>query len=469
MTDARPHDECGVVGVFGNVEAAKLAYLGLQALQHRGQESAGIVSSDGVNQHIYKEKGLVSDVFNEDNLAQLTGDMAIGHVRYSTTGSNRVVNAQPIRIDYKCGSLAIAHNGNITNAVRLRRELEERGAIFQTSTDSEIIVHLVAQHYSHNFLEAFTSSLLNLHGAFSLVALQNNMIVAVRDPHGIRPLCFGTLPGGGHVVASESCALDIMGAQYLRELQPGEMLIIDQDGIRSEKPFPRVEPAFCIFEYIYISRPDSMINGSKSVYDVRIALGRQLAREHPTEADVVFAVPDSSNAAALGFSMESGIPFSYGLIRSHYIGRTFIEPDQSIRDFGARLKYNAVRSVLNGKRVVVVDDSIVRGTTSEKIVRLIRNAGAKEVHFRVSAPIWKYPCYYGVDTPSEKELIGNSHNAEQICELIGADSIGFVSIDGLMRVAPRTQSYCRACFDGRYLAGKPDAFVKDVLEVSAGK
>jgi len=256
MIDERPHDECGVVGVFGNPEAAKLAYLGLQALQHRGQESAGIVSSDGVVQHIYKEKGLVSDVFNEDNLSQLVGNMAIGHVRYSTTGSNRVVNAQPIRIDYKCGSLAIAHNGNITNAGRLRHELEERGAIFQTTTDSEIIVHLVAQHYSHDFLEAFLSSLLNLQGAFSLVALHNHMMIGVRDPHGIRPLCFGTLPGGGHVIASESCALDIMGAQYLREVQPGEMLIIDENGIRSEKPFPQVEQAFCIFEYIYISRPD---------------------------------------------------------------------------------------------------------------------------------------------------------------------------------------------------------------------
>ncbi len=469
MMSEHPHDECGVVGVYGNSEAAKLAYLGLQALQHRGQESAGIVSSDGATQYIYKNRGLVSDVFSETNLAQLTGHMAIGHVRYSTTGSNRVVNAQPIRIDYKCGSLALAHNGNITNAAKLRRELEERGAIFQATTDSEIIVHLVAQHYSHDFIEAFTSSLMNLHGAYSLVVIQNDQLVAVRDPHGIRPLCFGTLPGGGHVVASESSLLCSVRGQALRELQPGGMLIINEEGIRSEKPFPRVEPTFCIFEYIYISRPDSIISGGKTVFDVRVTLGRQLAREHAVEADVVFAVPDSSNAAALGYAMESNITFSYGLIRSHYIGRTFIEPDQSIRDFGARLKYNVVRSVINGKRVVVVDDSIVRGTTSEKIVRLIRNAGAKEVHFRVSAPIWRHPCYYGVDTPTERELIGSTNNAEQIRQKIGADSIGFISSEGLMRVAPRTQSYCTACFGGRYAAGKPDAFEKNMLEVPVAK
>jgi amidophosphoribosyltransferase len=461
----RPRDECGIVGIYGNPEAAKLTYLGLQALQHRGQESAGIVSSDGGAQHIYKEKGLVGDVFNEANLAQLPGRFAIGHVRYSTTGSNRVVNAQPIRVDYKGGALAVAHNGNITNAVKLREELEARGAIFQSTNDSEILVHMIAQHHSHDFMQSLTSSLLGLQGAFSLVLLHNDCMVAVRDPHGVRPLCYGAVPGGGAVVASESCAMDIMGAQYMREIKPGEMIVITPEETRSLSPFPAAKPAFCVFEYIYISRPDSMIDGHCTVSDVRERLGRQLAREHPAEADVVFPVPDSSNPAAIGYALESGIPFGLGLIRSHYIGRTFIEPDQAIRDFGARLKYNAVRSVIAGKRVVVVDDSIVRGTTSKKIVRLIRNAGAKEVHFRVSAPIWQHPCYYGVDTPSREELIGSNKSADEIREHIGADSIGYLSIEGLLRMAPRTNSYCQACFDGNYVAGRPEAsFEKNIME-----
>ncbi|MCX7016778.1 MAG: amidophosphoribosyltransferase, partial [Candidatus Sumerlaeota bacterium] len=327
-----------------------------------------------------------------------------------------------------------------------------------------IIVHLVAQHYSANFMEAFVSSLQSIKGAFSLVVLHDDELIAVRDPRGIRPLGLGTLPGGGRVVASESCALDIIGGQYLREIKPGEMIIINKNGIRSERPFARVEPAFCVFEYIYISRPDSLVGGSRTVYDIRVQLGREIAREAPVEADVVFAVPDSSNAAAVGFSMESGIPFAHGLIRSHYIGRTFIEPDQSIRDFGARLKYNAVRSVIAGKRCVVVDDSIVRGTTSGKIVRLIRNAGAKEVHFRVSAPPWRNPCYYGVDTPTRKELIGANKTVEEIREFIGAGTLAYISEEGLMRVMPHTMSYCKACFDGNYVAGKPEAFEKTMLE-----
>ena len=458
------HDECGIVGIYGNPEAAKLAYLGLQALQHRGQESAGIVSSDGFVQHTYKARGLVGDVFTEESLAQLKGHMAIGHVRYSTTGSNRVVNAQPIRVDYKGGALAVAHNGNIINAAELRQELQKRGAIFQTTSDTEILVHLVAQHYAPNFTEAFVSSLMSMKGAFSLIVLHNGEMIGVRDPYGIRPLCLGTLPAGAYVLASESCALDIMGGQYLRELKPGEMIRVNDEGIRSEKPFAPVEPALCVFEYIYISRPDSLIDDGKTIDDIRVALGRQLAREAPAEADVVFPVPDSSNPAAVGFSIESDIPLRHGLIRSHYIGRTFIEPEQAIRDFGARLKYNAVRSVIAGKRVVVVDDSIVRGTTSQKIVRLVRNAGACQVHFRASAPVWRHPCFYGVDTPSESELIGHSKSVEEIRRFIGADSLAYISIEGLMRVVPRTAGYCKACFDGNYVAGRPAVFEKTILE-----
>ncbi len=459
-----PREECGIVGIYNNPEAAHLTYLGLQALQHRGQESAGIVSSNGQEQFIYKDKGLVRDVFTAEALKQLKGHLAIGHVRYSTTGSNRVVNAQPHRADYRGGSMAVAHNGNIINAARLRRELEQRGAIFQTTTDSEILIHLIAHHHSDDFHQAATASLMSLQGAFSLLLLGNAQLIAVRDPHGIRPLCLGTLPTGGYVIASEACAVDIMGGQYLRQLRPGEMIVLDGSGIRSEEPFPRLTPAYCIFEFIYISRPDSLFDGARTVYDIRQALGRQLAREHPADADVVFAVPDSSNGAAIGYSLESGIPFGHGLIRSHYIGRTFIEPEQSIRDFSARLKFNAVRSVIANKRVVVVDDSIVRGTTSKKIVRLIRHAGAREVHFRVSAPPWKHPCYYGVDTPTERELIGNSLEPDQIAKEIGADTLGFISIEGLLRVAPRTMNYCLACFDGRYTAGKPETFEKTMLE-----
>ncbi len=464
MNQELPRETCGLMGVFNHPEAATLVYLGLYALQHRGQESAGIVSSDGERQCCHKRLGLVADVFNKENLATLKGNSAIGHVRYSTTGSTTAENTQPIVVNYKGGSLAMAHNGNITNAEALKRELENRGAIFQTTTDSEILVHLIAQATSMDFHESLIGSLVRLKGAYSLLMIYEDMVLALRDPRGFRPLCLGRLDGA-HVVASESCALDIIDAEYVREIQPGEILTLGTTGITSEKPFAEVPPSFCVFEYIYYSRPDSLIGG-QNVYDFRHRLGEQLADEQPADADVVVAVPDSSNPAALGYSKRSGIPSDFGLIRSHYVGRTFIEPDQAIRDFGARIKYNPVRSVLSDKRVVLVDDSIVRGTTSGKIVKMIRAAGAREVHFRVSAPPWLNPCYYGIDTPREAELIANANSVEAIRNYIGADSLGYMSIEGLKRVVPRTMSYCFACFEGVYPGGKPANCRKESLEVS---
>ena len=457
-----PHEECGIVGVFGHPSAAKLTYLGLYALQHRGQESAGIVASDGKTLRCHKSKGLVGEVFPQDKLNELKGSMAIGHVRYSTTGSNRVVNAQPILVNYRGGSLAVSHNGNLINAAELRSELEARGAIFQGTTDSEVILHAVAQTPNNDFLEALVTTLYRVKGAYSLLFLRENQMVALKDPHGIRPLVIGTLDGAT-VIASESCALDIMNAQLLREVKPGEMVVIDETGVRLEYPFPPVQEHFCVFEYIYYSRPDS-VNHGRSIYQIRHALGEQLAEENPAPADVVIATPDSSNAAAIGFAKASGIPFDLGLIRSHYIGRTFIEPDEKIRHFGAKLKYNPVRSVLEDKSVAIVDDSIVRGTTSIKIVEMLRKAGAREVHLRITAPPWKYPCYYGIDTPTETELIANQHSVEEMAKMLGVDSLGFISVEGLLKVAPKTVGYCTACFNGDYPAGKPNNFKKNILE-----
>ncbi|MBX7246885.1 MAG: amidophosphoribosyltransferase [Candidatus Sumerlaeaceae bacterium] len=460
-----PHEECGIVGVYNHPEAAKLAYLGLYALQHRGQESAGIVSSDGERLYSHKAAGLVADVFNEKNLATLQGDCAIGHVRYSTTGSSISANAQPILANYKGGTLSLAHNGNITNADELRAELEERGAIFQTTTDTEILVHMIAQAGARNFDEALFLSLMRLKGAYSLVVLRPDGLLALKDPRGFRPLCLGKL-GDGYVVASESCAFDIMNAQYLRELTPGEVIAFRGGAARSSKPFPAADQSFCIFEYIYFSRPDSMAL-TRSVAELRTRLGAQLAEEQPADADIVIAVPDSSTSAAIGYSQQSGIPYAIGLVRSHYVGRTFIEPDQNIRDFGARVKYNPVRSVLQDKRVVVVDDSIVRGTTSRKIVNLLRSAGAREIHFRVSAPPWKNPCYFGIDTPEPSKLIGaTARDNDEIRKFVGADTLGFISVEGLQKVMPKTQGYCMACFTGEYPDGQRPSgeFTKDILE-----
>lgn len=468
MTPEMPHEECGIVAVYNHSEAAKLTYLGLYALQHRGQESAGIVSSDGECLHSHKGRGLVADIFTQEALRALPGNSAIGHVRYSTTGSSVAANAQPISAIYKGGALAIAHNGNITNADDLRAELQDRGAIFQTTTDTEILVHLIAQAGPQDFDEALFMSLMRMRGAYSLLVARPNRIIALKDPRGFRPLCFGKLDEG-YVVASESCAFDIMNAQYLRELAPGEILSFADGAVKAYKPFPPAEQAFCIFEYIYFSRPDSMAH-SRSISELRHRLGEQLAEEHPAGADVVIAVPDSSTSATVGYAQRSGITYDIGLIRSHYVGRTFIEPDQSIRDFGARIKYNPVRSVLEGRRVVVVDDSIVRGTTSRKIVNLLRGAGAREVHFRVSAPPWRNPCYFGVDTPERGKLLAAKlGGVEDMRKFIGADSLGFISIEGLLRAMPKTLSYCMACFTGKYPNGqKPQGeYNKEILEVIA--
>ncbi|HBF34439.1 TPA: amidophosphoribosyltransferase [Candidatus Sumerlaeota bacterium] len=463
MESRIPREECGIVGIYNAPEASKLAYLALYALQHRGQESAGIVSAEDGRLYMHKSKGLVADVFSADTLEALPGARAIGHVRYSTTGSNMEANVQPLLANYHAGSLAVAHNGNLTNADALRAMIEKRGAIFQTTTDSEIFLHLIAHSASSTFKEALLLSLMRTKGAFSLLLLRPDSMVAVRDPNGFRPMVIGKL-GDGYVVASETCAFDIMGAEYIREALPGEILTFDKDGMHSEMPFAKSESAYCVFENIYYSRPDSIASNGRSIYEIRADLGRELAREFPVEADVVIGVPDSAIPASIGYAQESGIPYEMGLIRNHYIGRTFIEPQQSIRDFGARIKYNPVRGVLEGKRVVVVDDSIVRGTTIKKMVNMLRRAGAKEVHVRSSAPPWIHPCYYGVDTPSPKELVASYMTPQEICEMVKADSLGYLSIEGMRKVMPAGVGYCQACFDGIYAAGKPANFVKEIME-----
>jgi amidophosphoribosyltransferase len=446
----RPEEECGIFGIYNHPEAANLTYLGLYALQHRGQEACGIVSSDGTQLHAHKSMGLVADVFgNQEVIRRLLGRSAIGHVRYSTTGSSVLKNTQPIMVEYSRGGLAIAHNGNLVNAQLIRDELEAYGSIFQTSMDTEIIVHLLATSKSASLLDRLTDALQRVKGAYSLLLLTESRMIAVRDPHGFRPLCLGQL-GDAWVVASESCALDLIEAKLVRELEPGEIVVVDKDGITSHFPLKKVTPTPCIFEHIYFARPDSLIFG-QNVYMVRKELGRQLAREHGVEADVVIPVPDSGVPASIGYAEAAGIPFELGLIRNHYVGRTFIEPQQSIRHFGVKIKLNPVREVLEGKRVVVVDDSIVRGTTSRKIVKMVRNAGAKEVHMRISSPPTSYPCYYGIDTPNRKELISASHTVEEIRRYITADSLGYLSRQGLMNAVGAAETgYCRACFDGAY-------------------
>ncbi len=458
----KPREECGIVGVFNHPEASKLAYLGLYALQHRGQEGAGIVSSDGEVLYSHRNKGLVNDVFSQKELDALPGHMAIGHVRYSTTGSNMLANTQPLLANYRSGQVALAHNGNIVNAGELRLELENRGAIFQNSTDSEVLLHLIAQSPTSDFEEALKSSIPRLKGAFSILIQREDKMIALKDPHGIRPLCMGTLDGAT-IIASESCALDIMDAQYLREIKPGEMVVLEGDNVRIEHPFPAQPEKFCVFEFIYFSRPDS-IRASRSISSIRNRLGRQLAREHPADADIVIAIPDSSNDAATGYAQEIGLPFRFGLIRNHYVGRTFIEPEDRIRHFGAKIKFNAVRSVLRDQRVIVVDDSVVRGTTGKKIVAMLRKAGAREVHFRASAPPWRNPCFYGIDTPTEEELIANKLSQDQIAEYMGADSMGYLSVDGTLESVPKQIGYCTACFSGNYEAGKPAGFKKNQHE-----
>lgn len=451
---AKLKEECGVFGIYGNAEASNLTYLGLHALQHRGQESAGIVTSDGVNLHNHRQMGLVSDIFTEEILSRLPGLNAIGHVRYSTTGSSQDKNMQPIVINYFRGALAIAHNGNLTNAKTLREELEGEGAIFQSTTDTEVIVHLIAKSKEEKLVQRIIEALIRCKGAYSLLFLTPEAMIAVRDPYGFRPLVMGRL-GDSPVFASETCAFDLIEAEYIREVEPGEIVVVTNDGVESFKPFGEVPHAHCVFEYIYFARPDSFLTG-RNVYQVRKALGKQLAIEHPAEADIVVAVPDSGVPAAIGFSEQTGLPLELGLLRSHYVGRTFIEPQQSIRNFGVRLKLNAIREVLNGKRVVIIDDSIVRGTTSRKIVKMIRAAGATEVHMRISSPPTKFSCYYGIDTPLKEELIANSLEIDEIRKYITSDTLGYLSLDGVMKAVDETkrfengESFCSACFSGRY-------------------
>ena len=452
--DDRFHDECGVFGVFGHPEAANLTYLGLYALQHRGQESAGIVSSTGHDLFMHKAMGEVEEIFQPRILAKLPGSSAIGHTRYSTAGDKALLNVQPIMIDCNKGKMAVAHNGNLTNASEWRRKLEHRGSIFQTNSDTEVIVHLVARSQARNLSGALGDALNQVEGAYSLVVLTADELYAVRDPRGFRPLALGKIEGhDGEVswmVASETCAFDLLNAQYVRDIEPGEMLRISRAGLESVH-FSAPKPhQYCIFEHVYFSRPDSIVFG-RAVNESREMLGRLLAREHPVEADMIVPIPDSGVPAAIGFALESKIPFRMGLIRNHYIGRTFIEPSQAIRNFGVKLKLNPVRSLIAGKRVVLIDDSIVRGTTSRKLVRMVREAGAKEVHMRISCPPTISPCYYGVDTPTKEELIASSNTPEEIRKYLGADSLGYLSLPGLRQAVNDTEGkFCTSCYTGVY-------------------
>ena len=457
-------EECGVFGIWAlgqSEEAANFTYLGLHALQHRGQESAGLVSTDGQALHVHRGMGLVADIFTADALAKLPGGAAIGHVRYSTAGHSSLKNAQPIAIQYAGGAVAVAHNGNLVNAGALRDDLERQGSIFQTTSDTEVMLHLMARARTghrpgttEHLVAAVREALVQVAGAYSVLFLSERALLGARDPMGFRPLVLGRMKGS-YVLASETTALDLIEAEFIREVEPGEIVIIDGDGLRSE----RIDPAAprparlgrCVFEHIYFARPDSVLFG-RSVYEVRQDFGRQLAKDHPVAADVVIPVPDSGVPAAIGYAHHGGVPFAMGLVRSHYVGRTFIEPQQSIRHFGVKLKLNAVGPALKGKRVVVVDDSIVRGTTSRKIVKMVRAAGAAEVHLRISSPPTAWPCYYGIDTPTRQELIASSHSIEEIARYVTADSLGYLTLDGLYTALGEARTgFCDACFSGEYL------------------
>ncbi|HWF40393.1 MAG TPA: amidophosphoribosyltransferase [Candidatus Acidoferrales bacterium] len=449
LDDDHFRDHCGVFGIVGHPEAAKLTYLGLYSLQHRGQESAGIASSDGTDLHFHKSLGLVQEIFTPDVLAKLPGSLAIGHTRYSTAGDNTVVNAQPVVIDCNKGKIALGHNGNLTNALEVRRRLEHRGSIFQTTSDTEVIVHLIARSSARTLAGAIADALNQVEGAYSLLLLTRDEMFAIRDPRGFRPLVLGRLEGSW-AAASETCAFDLIDAEYVREVEPGEMVRISRAGVESIRFAPEKPNQQCIFEHVYFSRPDSIVFG-RQVNQSREQLGRLLAREHPVAADIVTPVPDSGVPAAIGYAAESGIPFSMALIRNHYVGRTFIEPEQSIRDFGVKLKLNPARRMIEGQRVILVDDSIVRGTTSRKIVRLVRDAGAAEVHMRISCPPTVSPCYYGVDTPRRDELIAARQTTEEIRQFLGADSLGYLSLESLRAAVDDTRGkFCTSCYTGSY-------------------
>jgi len=460
---------CGLFGIFGHRDAARLTYLGLYSLQHRGEEAAGIVAFDGKVMHTHKGKGLVAEVFDEPALKGLPGRMALGHTRYSTTGSSTVKNSQPLVVSYAKGSVAVAHNGNLVNAHTLRQDLEAKGSIFQTTVDSEIILHLMARANNGSIEHDLTQSLVKLKGAFSLIFLTERQLIGCRDPNGFRPLCVGKL-NKTYVLASESCSLDLIGARFVREVKPGEVVIIGADGLRSLFPFEKKDEGLshCLFEHVYFARPDSNLFGD-SVQQVRMRLGRQLAKEHPVKADLVMPIPDSGNFAALGYSLESGIPFGMGMTRNHYVGRTFIQPAQEIRDLKVRVKFNPVRAVIKGKRIVVVDDSIVRGTTTRARVRNLREAGAQEIHLRISCAPIKHSCFYGIDFPTRKELIANNRSLEEIAKFIGVDSLGYLSLDGMNAAVERPGDFCTACWAGNYPIPFGNEGDKFALEKHAGQ
>ncbi len=457
---------CGIFGVFNHKDAANIAYLGLHALQHRGQESAGISAANGGTLTCHRAMGLVSDIFDADTLRRLKGPSAIGHVRYSTSGSSTITNAQPLLVEYSKGFISMAHNGNLTNARIIKKELENYGSIFQSTTDTEVIIHLIALSHENTTVDRLISALRRVEGSYSLLVLTDKEMIAVRDPQGFRPLALGKSKDC-FVVSSESCAFDLIGATFLREIQPGEMLHITRDGITIHRPFKKKKRTYCIFEYVYFARPDSIMFG-RTIYTVRKAFGRALAQETPTSADMVIPIPDSGISAAIGYSHETGIPFELGLIRNHYVGRTFIEPEDSIRHFGVKLKLNGVRDAVKGKRIVVIDDSIVRATTGRKIIRMLRQYGAKEIHFRVSSPPTTHPCFYGIDTPSRKELVASSHSLDEINRYMGSDTLQYLSPEGMKRaIGDGETAYCDACFSGRYPAKFPWGMELEKMEAYA--
>lgn len=459
----RPTHECGVCGIFNHEDSSKLTYFGLYALQHRGQESAGIVTSDGSKVRAHKDMGLVPEVFSEEILQNLEGHISIGHVRYSTTGASTVTNAQPLMVMHKGTTLAVAHNGNLVNSIELRSSLEEQGSIFQTTMDSEIVLHLMARATDLGLEKALTETFSSLRGAYSLLMMTKDTMIAVRDPDGFRPLCIGRLNNGGWVVASETCALDLIEAEYVRDVEPGEILIFQKDTMRSLYPWPRQGSHFCIFEQVYFARPDSDIFGI-NVYQARKRMGEILARETAIEADFVMPFPDSGNYAAIGYSQASGIPLEMGVIRNHYVGRTFIQPTQSMRDFNVKVKLNPVRSFLKDKKVIIVEDSIIRGTTGKSRVRALREAGAKEVHMVVSCPPTRYACYYGIDFPTSTQLIACKKEIEEIAQYLGLDSLHYLSLDGLVEATGLTrEDFCLACFDGKYPVEPDKSFQKNSL------
>ena len=474
--DDKLHEECGVFGIWNHADAAAVTALGLHALQHRGQEATGIVSFDGQRFHSHKALGLVGDTFSEARvIAGLPGMRALGHNRYATTGDTVLRNVQPLYADFEFGGFAVAHNGNLTNATALRRALVRRGCLFQSTTDSEVFIHLIAISLYSTVVDRLIDALKQVIGAYSLIAMSDEALMGVRDPLGVRPLILGRLPGsegtGGWVLASETCALDIVGADFVRDVEPGEIVVINDQGVHSIKPFGKNAGRFCVFEYIYFARPDSVVEGMP-VYAARKRIGAELARESHVAADVIVPVPDSGVPAAMGYAAESGVPFELGIIRNHYVGRTFIEPTDSIRHLGVKLKHSANKPVLEGKRVILVDDSIVRGTTSRKIVEMVRGAGAAEVHMRISSPPTTHSCFYGIDTPERGKLLAARHNVEEMAELIGADSLAFISLDGLYEALGRGKrntsrpQYCDACFTGDYPIPLPDMIDNDTRQLS---